>query len=359
MRPENVVGWLFLVSGIGGGLQMFSGQYATVALYSEASRLPGGEAAAWLSTLMQILSVSSIFFIALLFPTGRLPSPRWRVVAWTVGLVIVAWVISRASHPGPLRDFPSAKNPFGVEAAATILDPFGGVGTWVGPACVIAAIVSLALRFYRSRGEERLQLKWFVYAATLGFLAILLGNVLAPATFEGQLGDLVWTIAPLSLPVSAGIAILKYRLYDIDLVINRTLVYGALTVCVAGIYVLVVGYLGAMFGVDGSLSISLIATGIVAVLFAPLRDRLQRAVNRLMYGERDEPYAVDITPRRAPGSDARPRVPSCRPWRRRCREALKLPYAAIALGEGKELTSPPRLGPRWTRLCGCRWSTGG
>lgn len=255
---------------------MFSGQYATVALFSETFRLPGGAVAAWLSTLMQTLLVSSIFFLVLLFPTGRLLSPRWRVVAWTGGLVIVAWVISRAFNPGPLEDFPSIENPFGVEAA-TILDPLGVVGSWAGPACFVAAIFSLILRFYRSRGEERLQLKWFAYAAMLGFLAILLGG-------EGPFGTLVWTVAPLSLPVSAAIAILKYRLYDIDLIINRTLVYGTLTAVVVGVYVLVVGYLGALFQTGGNLAISLVATGIIAVIFQPIRGRLQQGVNHLMYG---------------------------------------------------------------------------
>ena len=154
---------------------MLSGQYATVVLSSEASPLPGGAAAAWLSTLTQTLLVSSMFFLVLLFPTGRLLSPRWRVVAWTGGLAIAAWVVSRTLRPGPLEDFPAANNPFGVDAAA-VLDALGGVGGWAGPTCFVAAIASLILRFYRSRGEERLQLKWFAYAATLGFLAVLLGG---------------------------------------------------------------------------------------------------------------------------------------------------------------------------------------
>ncbi|MBA2693176.1 MAG: GAF domain-containing sensor histidine kinase [Rubrobacter sp.] len=283
-RPGNVIGWLFFVPGVAGGFQMFSGQYATVALFSEASTLPVGATAAWLSTLMQTLFVSSIFFLILLFPTGRLPSPRWRVVAGIGALAIAAWIISRSLRPGPLEDFPSTQNPFGLEAA-TAMDVLGGVGGWVGPACFVAVVASLITRFRHSRSEERMQIKWFAYAATLGFLAILLGG-------EGPLGTLVWTVAPLSLPVSAAIAILKYRLYDIDVIINRTLVYGALTACVVGIYVLIVGYLGAVFQTSGSLAISLVATGLVAVVFAPLRDRLQRAANRLMYGERDDPYAV-------------------------------------------------------------------
>jgi hypothetical protein len=279
-RPGNVIGWIFCVSGVGGGVQMFSGQYATVALFSETSPLPGGAVAAWLSTLMQTLLVSTIFFLVLLFPTGRLLSPRWRVMAWTGGLVIAAWVISRAFHPGPLEEFPFAENPFGVEAAA-ILDPLRGVGSWIGPACFVAAIVSLALRFYRSRGEERLQLKWFVYAATLGFVAILLGG-------EGPFGMLVWTLALLSLPVSAAIAIMRYRLYDIDLIINRTLVYGSLTVLLALVYLGGVAGTQAVFqALTGHRELPqgaiVVSTLVIAALFSPLRRRIQGFIDKRFY----------------------------------------------------------------------------
>jgi signal transduction histidine kinase len=324
-RPANVIGWIFCIPSAAGGIQMLSGQYATVALFSESSRLPAGTIAAWLSTVTQTLLVSSMFFLVLLFPTGRLPSPRWRVVAWTGGLAIAAWVLSRALHPGPLEAFPSAENPFGVEAA-TVVDALGSVGTWLGPACLVAAIVSLALRFYRSRGEERLQLKWFFYAATLGFLAILLLG-------EGPLGTLVWALAPLGLAVAAALAILRYRLYDIDTLINRTLVYGALTACVVGIYVLIVGYLGAMFRTGGGLPISLVAAGVVAVLFAPLRERLQRAVNRLMYGERDDPYAVlsRLGERLEATLEPHAVLPAVAET---VAQALKLPHVAIELKRG-------------------------
>jgi hypothetical protein len=232
-RPGNVIGWLFLVLPIAGGMQFLSGQYATAAL-SGSTRLPAGAYAAWLSTVMQGSAVFTIIFLIMLFPTGRLLSPRWRVLPWTTGLVIAVALVSLALTPGPIQDFASFKNPFGVEAAARGLIP-QPIGDLVGLACVLAAIFSLVLRFYRSRGEERLQLKWFAYAATLGVMAILFGDLLASA-FGGWLGHLVWIIAPLGLPVSAAIAILRYRLYDIDVLINRTLVYGAVTATLAAVY---------------------------------------------------------------------------------------------------------------------------
>ncbi len=277
-RAGNVIGWIFLVVGVGTGVQLLSGQYATVALLSET--LPGGAVAGWLSTLVQTSVVISILFLILLFPTGRLLSPRWRPVAWIAGTVVVVSVVSLALTPGPIENFPSVRNPFGVEAAAAVLDILDAIGGWMGLACFIAAVLSLILRFYRSRGEERLQLKWFVYASTLGFLAILLGG-------DRQIiGTLVWTVAPVSLPLSAGIAILRYRLYEIDVLINRTLVYGALTVMLALVYVGTVvvlqGLLRALTGQESQLAI-VASTLAVAALFNPLRRRIQAFIDRRFY----------------------------------------------------------------------------
>jgi hypothetical protein len=277
-RPGNVIGWIFFIPGVGGGVQLFSGQYAIIALLS--GTLPYTAVAAWLSTVAQTSIVFSILFLILLFPTGRLLSPRWRPVAWIVGATLVISVVSLALTPGPIESFPSVRNPFGVEAAAAVAGVIDATGVWTGLACVVAAIVSLILRFYRSRGDERLQLKWFVYATTLGFLAIALGG-------ERQvIGVLVWTVAPLSLPISAGIAILRYRLYDIDVVINRTLVYGALTAMLALVYVGSVVLLQSVFraltGQESQLAV-VASTLAVAALFNPLRRRFQVFIGRRFY----------------------------------------------------------------------------
>jgi signal transduction histidine kinase len=191
-------------------------------------------------------------------------------------------------------------------------------------AILFAGIASLVVRYRRSRGTERQQLKWFVYGAAMPPLA-LLGNDLFPS-----LSWLIGGVGVACVPVAIGIAVLKYRLYDIDVIVNRTLVYGALTACVVGIYVLVVGYLGALFRSGGDLPVSLVATGIVAVLFAPLRDRLQRAANRLMYGERDDPYAVLSRLGRRLETTLAPEA-TLRTVVEITAQALKLPYAAINL----------------------------
>jgi hypothetical protein len=155
----------------------------------------------------------------------------------------------------------------------------GGVGGWTAVACFVAAILSLILRFYRSRGEERLQLKWFVYATTVGFLAIALSG-------GGLLGTLIWTVAPLSLPVSAGIAVLKYRLYDIDLLINRTLVYGSLTATLVAVYfagIVVSQRLFVVLTGERSTLAIVASTLLIAALFNPLRRRIQWFIDRRFY----------------------------------------------------------------------------
>jgi hypothetical protein len=280
-RPGNVIGWIFFVSGVGGGVQLFAGQYATVALLSDGpSQLPGGAVAGLLSSLAQASLVFPILFLVLLFPTGRLLSPRWRPLAWISGTVIAAGMVSIAFTPGPLEDFAPVRNPFGVEGVAGILDLLAAIGGWTSLACVVAALLSLILRFYRSRGEERMQLKWFVYAATLGFLAIGLSGE------TPIVGDLVWTVAPLSLPVAAGVAILRYRLYEIDLLINRTLVYGALTVTLVLVYLASVVGLQYLFrartGQESQLAI-VASTLAIAALFGPLRRRIQAFIDRRFY----------------------------------------------------------------------------
>jgi hypothetical protein len=288
-RPGNVIGWIFLILSVAGSLQMFFGQYATVALISDSKQLPGGAFAAWLSTLMQSTFVYPILFLILLFPTGKLLSPRWRVVGWAAGVVIVASVVTLALRPGPIENFPSARNPFGGPPFVEWVEAAGGV---LGPACFVAAIVSLILRFRRSRGEERQQIKWFAYASALGFMAILFVTLfdlpVADERTDALLEHLVWTVAPLSLPVSAGIAILRYRLYDIDVIINRTLVYGTLTALLAAVYF---GGVAATQAIVRTLTgqqeqpqlAIVVSTLLIAALFNPLRRHIQSFIDRRFY----------------------------------------------------------------------------
>ncbi|MBA3636401.1 MAG: hypothetical protein H0W57_08295 [Rubrobacteraceae bacterium] len=283
-RPGNVMGWIFLAVGVLGGVQMFSGQYATVALAPDGPTLPGGALAAWFALLVQNWVGGCILFLVLLFPDGKLLSRRWRLLAWPMGTFIAVSLVISAVSPGPLTEFPSASNPLGIEGA-TLPEPMLAVGELVGAVCVVAVILSLILRFYFSRGEERLQLKWFTYATTVGISTPLLLSSLAPAAFE-VLGRLLWTLGFLSIPVSAGVAILKYRLYDIDRIINRTLVYAPLTAMLVALYVGgVVGLQYAFRALTGSGSqLAIVAsTLLIAALFNPMRRRVQNFIDHLFY----------------------------------------------------------------------------
>jgi signal transduction histidine kinase len=234
-------------------------------------------------------------------------------------------------------------NPYGVEAAQGALLIAEYAGFVMVTAGIVAAVVSLVMRFRSVRGEQRQQLKWFAYAAALmgvfmveNFTLYALGSPLV-GTPVHVVPNLLATAA---IPIAAGIAILRYRLYAIDLIINRTLVYGTLTTGVVGLYIVVVAALGTQLQTSGNLLVSVIATGVVAVLFQPLRERLQRGVNRLLYGHRDEPYTVlTRLGRRLEETLATAAVLPM--IVESVARALKLPYTAIAVerAAGKELAA--------------------
>ncbi len=283
-RPANVMGWIFLATGILGGVQIFFGQYATVALAPDGPALPGGTLAAWLAMLAQNSFPISILFLVLLFPDGKLPSRRWRPLAWAMAVFLAITLVVGALSPGPFPDFPSARNPFGVEGARPS-EAILATGQLGGLLCVVVTLLSLIVRFYFSRGEERLQLKWFTYAAVVGLSTPLLLSSLVPAAFQ-LVGPFAWTLGFLSLPVSAGVAVLKYRLYDIDLIINRTLVYGPLTAILVVLYVggvVVLQYVfRALTGSESQLAI-VSSTLLIAALFNPLRRRVQNFIDHSFY----------------------------------------------------------------------------
>src|SRR6266849_5570180 len=241
--------------------------------------------------------------ILLLFPDGRVPSPRWRIGVWLTVFALALSLISVDGAFGPIVIGPRPLNVLGPETGTAATLAIRTVSQVVLLVAMVLGVAALVVRLRRARGEVLLQLKWFVFAAgvlvavitiesilfAVPGLGVILSEIPYPAAI---LFGVPWALSLAALPLGAGFAILRYRLYDIDLLINRTLVYGALTLCVVAIYVLVVGYLGLLFQTSGGTLTSLVATGMVAVLFQPLRERMQRVVNRLLYGQRDEPYAV-------------------------------------------------------------------
>ena len=364
--PTNPIGWIFCGLGLIYATQRFAMAYADHALL-ETFALPWGEFAAWYSTWIRFVYPTLVVFLMLLFPGGRLPSRRWRIVVWLTILGAAMSALGVAFMPGILPQHSNVENPFGIVGVIYgKLTTYGffGVSRLLGMALLstslLAALFSVILRLRHARGNDRQQIKWFLFAAVpltvLGTLDELNSMVIVFTTdfmFQtvyilyslGLLVPVVYVevLALLLVPVCTYIAILRYNLYDIDVVINRTLVYGALTACIVGIYVFAVVALGALFQARGNLAVSLLATGLVAVAFQPLRGRLQRGVNRLMYGERDDPYAVvsrlgrRLEATLAPDTVLPTVVETIA-------QALKLPYAAILLKEGEDFRTATSYG---------------
>jgi hypothetical protein len=243
--------------------------------------LPGvANGAAWLDTWLFIPLIGSMgTFLLLLFPDGRLPSPRWRPVAWCAGAVIVGGSVVGAFNPDALSDIPELRNPFGIEVFRSIADVAFPVMFPLFLVAVVGSAVALIKRFRRARGEERQQLKWLAYAGAAASVIFPLSFVLWDVFPPIQVLELVPIIG---LPAAVGVAILKYRLYDIDRIINRTLVYGLLTGILAGVYVGLALGLGALAGSDNSLVIAG-STLVVAALFRPARRRIQGLIDRRFY----------------------------------------------------------------------------
>src|SRR5215213_2489333 len=342
-QPKNTIGWIFCAMGLFSTSSVASGQYAIYALLSSPGSLPRGGTAAWLEAIFGGPIIITMFaLLLLLFPDGRPPSHRWRAVLW-LDLIAAVLLFVGSFKPGPMPtsslESLNVANPFGIEQAGLLVSALSSVGLYLALALIALGVVSLIARFRRSRAEERQQIKWVAFAGAIVCAVFAAGPFLwsLPPSSPGV--TLIWPVlifsAASTIPVATGIALLKYRLYDIDLIISRTLVYGALSVIVVGLYMLVVASLGALLRAQGSLFASLLAAGLVAVLFAPLRDRLQGAVNRLMYGHRDDPYEVlsglgeRLEATLAPDAVLPTIVESVA-------QALKLPYAAITLKRSAE-----------------------
>jgi hypothetical protein len=279
-QPRNSVGWLLLAVAVCMTVRLVGESYATYALITAPGSLPGGLYGAWVQwSWFGVVAILAIF-LPLYFPTGRLLSPRWRPVLWLGIAFLSSAVVSNALQPGPtewLAGVRPARNPVVyLPAVKPLLDVIGVAGLCLLPG-IGGAIAALVVRFRRSRGIERQQLKWFTSAAALAPLPFLVYEV-APGAFALLLA----VILPL-MPISVGIAILRYRLYEIDRIINRTLVYGLLTAVLGLGYASAVLVFGQLFGgVTGDPPTWAIAgaTLAVAALFQPARRRIQTAVDR-------------------------------------------------------------------------------
>jgi hypothetical protein len=280
-RPGNPVGWLCCAVGLLLGPAFLGQDYAWYALVHEPGSLPAGLAMAWLGQWPWRVVLGLLSFLLLLFPTGRLVSARWRPVAWAAAAGTVLLGLWAAFAPEPLEGagLEGLTNPLGIRGAEAIFRVLQAAAAVLLVVTILAA-VSMVVRFRRARGEERQQLKWFTYAGVLSVLVWLVFIVTGVADrLPAVLGVpvlLVWLVA---IPAAIGVAMLRYRLYDIDRLINRTVVYGLLTTLLGGIYAGLVLVLGQLLGRASSLAVA-IATLTIATAFRPARRRIQAAVDR-------------------------------------------------------------------------------
>jgi signal transduction histidine kinase len=337
-HARNPIGWLFLSVGI---LSAFNSITAVYSLLGSSivrdGTLAGYNLMKWLGNWIWIPAlILPTTFVFLYFPDGRLLSRRWRWVAWPAAFGLALSILVIMLHPGPLPTWDMNHNPFGFPALAPVLEMLAYVGAVLVALTLVGAFIAFIVRFRRTRGIERDQMKWLVYALGLmgfGFLLVSIFFFFWPDNeLLTEFGIAVNSLSILGIAIAASVAILRYRLYDIDLIINRTLVYGALTAGVIAIYVLVVGAVGVIFQQTSNLFVSLTATGLAALLVQPLRDRLQRGVNRLMYGERDDPYAVlsGLDRRLEESLSPETKLPIVVET---VAQALKLPYVAVELAD--------------------------
>jgi len=286
-RPGNPIGWIIAGVGVTAVASGFLESYGVYALFTVPGRFSGGETTAWLSTLIFIpVLFAAAAMLFLLFPNGNLPGRRWRVVFWLVILTTCSTMVSSALDP-KLDDAPfkGVVNPFGVDPPRVLDETLSYFG-WPGMAAsFLLAALAMILRLRRSRGVERQQLKWIAAAATVLPFASAAGVVCYYLGYE-TVGGLLATFSFVPVLFAAGYAVLRYRLYDIDVVINRTLVYGSLTAMLALVYFGGVAglqrLLNPLTGQDSQLAI-VASTLAIAALFSPLRRRVQGMVDRRFY----------------------------------------------------------------------------
>ncbi len=304
-QPSNVIGWVLLGIGLVWGIRGFLFDiYLRWTLTVQPGSLPAADYVGALAFPLWVPMVGVIgTFLILLFPDGHPPSPRWRPVARACGIIIVGLYISGVVRPGPVQQAPvgNLRNPFAIDALTPIRPVLDALAMLL-PLSILVCALALVLRFRRSRGVERLQLKWLATAGAFvacGYLFLMVSSAIAGGTNAGPTPrwfDIFTETLFLSfglIPVAIGVAVLKHGLYGIDVVINKALVFGTLAAFITGVYVAIVVGVGTLVGQgNDSLALSIAATAIVAVGFQPARERVQRMANRLVYGARSTPYEV-------------------------------------------------------------------
>ncbi len=289
----NAVGWLLLGVGSASAALLLAGEYAMYGHFVRRDHLPGGSVSAWLSAVLAIAVLAAIPVAVLLFPDGRPVSRRWR--PW-VRLCVANGVLLMAGvgfAPGPLSDTGGIRNPFGILPGGSVTRIWLTVGPTVLIACAFAAVTSLVVRWRRATADGRQQLKWVAFAGATGPSAILLFSLLLPHLTHSRFGNLLWAFGLAVIPVAAGLSILRYRLYEIDRIVSRTVSYTLVTGLLVAVYVGLVTVVTRLTPTSNSLAVAG-STLAVAALFQPLRGRVQAAVDRRFNRSRyDEAQTVE------------------------------------------------------------------
>ena len=300
-RTDDAIGWIFLAIPATTGVSLVA-----QALYDHGA--PGtagyGPATYWLSQTPFFASLILLVAVFYLFPTGSIASPRWRL-PWRIYVISgIVTIVGFAVQPYEVRDGGLVvTNPIGIDALGGVLDVILAVAGFVLVASAFLSFLSLRSRYRRGSADERQQLRWLFLVGAIGAVLFLILIATAIVTGDAQTGTaarvadivmvLLVTDIVVGIPVATGIAIFKYRLYDVDVVISKTIVYGLLAVFIGVVYVAIVVGVSTLISIDvDSLALSIAATGVVALTFQPARDRVQRLANRVVYGHRSTPYAV-------------------------------------------------------------------
>ena len=307
-RPDNVIGWLLCLVGLALAATMLCEQYALRRLAVAPGSLPAAEVAGWLSQATFVLTFAPLLFVVLLFPDGRLPSRRWRPVLWVLIVVVLSWAAQLlqagtnivGGMSNALSDAGVAyPNPFGVLPRHGWFSGYLQVVIILALVTTVVVVISVFVRRRGAGAELRQQLAWLGYVGVLTVVvpgALLIGSILFTGGHSSVLGELFWgtliIIPMVGIPLACAVAVLKYRLYDLDVVVKKTVVAGVVAAAFTVIYALVVVAVGAVTGRPGSSALTFIAAVLAAVALQPVRARAGLLADRLVYGRRASPYEV-------------------------------------------------------------------
>jgi hypothetical protein len=282
--PESPIGWLFCAIAFIFGVVHFSAEYAAYALLEPTRSLLAGEVLAWLTSWVWVFGLGLIVFLDLLFPNGRLPSARWRWFARFTAIALLPAAILGALSPGLITSS-TLQNPFGIEGLPNATMPVQAFMY----ALIVVGVSSMLARLRHAGRIERQQIKWFAYATVVVISGVILKNIVYPPVgvmWVWWVGLVLTALGVVSSPIAMGVAIFRYRLYGIDILINRTLVYGSLTATLVALYFAVVVLLQSLFvvliGEKSTLAV-VASTLVIAALFNPFRRRIQSVVDRRFY----------------------------------------------------------------------------